>query len=263
MWNWTLGTLTLYQLVNCFLIYSVIGWMMETVVVSFSQKRFVKRGFLNGPLCPIYGTGMAIILLALDPIKGNVVGLFIGGMLLASALEYLTGWAMEKIFHAQWWDYSHKFCNLHGRICLFNSLAWGFLSLGMVLFVQPALLRVIDRLPAHPTQVVLSVLVGILAVDTVFSIIGAGGLVQRLNKLEALGERIRTALGERLDVPKAQFEAWKQRYEQLLSQRNPLHRRLLSAFPRFKSLRAPTALADLKQRLFSKARRRHDKNKGN
>ena len=98
----------LYDYLFYFVVYSFIGWCTEVCFCSVSTGKFVNRGFLNGPVCPIYGFGMVIVIYILTPVTENVFLLFFGSMILASALELVTGWALKKLFHTSWWDYSDK-----------------------------------------------------------------------------------------------------------------------------------------------------------
>ena len=105
-----------------FTIYSLLGWVCESTYCSILAKKLINRGFLNGPFCPIYGVGALLIVKLLSPFSHNLVILFFASLLLTSLLEYLTGFAMEKLFHAKWWDYSHRRFNIQGRVCLGNAL---------------------------------------------------------------------------------------------------------------------------------------------
>ena len=108
-------------IINCFLwfiFYSVIGWITETLIFAIRDKKSVKRGFLFGPLCPIYGTGAVVCYLLLYGRVTNFFALFGIGLLLCDTIEYITSFVMEKAFHAKWWDYSNQKFNIKGRICL-------------------------------------------------------------------------------------------------------------------------------------------------
>ena len=108
-----------------FVLYSFIGWMYESILCSVAGKKLVNRGFLNGPVCPVYGTGAVAVVFVLSPLKDKPLALFLTSALLTTSLEYLTSWAMEKLFHARWWDYSKRFLNIHGRVCLRGFVAFG------------------------------------------------------------------------------------------------------------------------------------------
>ncbi|HBB29668.1 MAG TPA: hypothetical protein DC000_10580, partial [Clostridiales bacterium] len=104
-----------------FIMYSVIGWICEVIFCSIPEKKFINRGFLNGPLCPIYGFGALIVIFFLTPFKDSIFLVFIFGLIVTSTLEYFTSYAMEKLFHSKWWDYSNNRFNINGRVCLLNS----------------------------------------------------------------------------------------------------------------------------------------------
>ncbi|MCQ2508371.1 MAG: hypothetical protein MJ097_06250 [Dorea sp.] len=113
------------QVLNYFLIYAFLGWVLEVVYHVVCQGVVVNRGFLNGPVCPIYGFGMIFVLNLLSPVMGNLPMLFLGGMFLTTFIELIGGWALEKLFHMRWWDYSREPFNLNGYICPKFALAWG------------------------------------------------------------------------------------------------------------------------------------------
>lgn len=123
-------------LITSFFIYSVIGWVWETIVCSVQEKKFVYRGFLNGPYCPIYGFGALAFIFFASPFSFSPITLFIAGTIIASVLEYVTSYILEKSFHTKWWDYSDHKYNLNGRIALIPSLFWGFLSVILIYFVN-------------------------------------------------------------------------------------------------------------------------------
>ena len=114
------------------MIYSVIGWIYESTICSIGQRKLINRGFLNGPYCPIYGTGAVLVLLVLGRIQ-NPVLLFFAGAVLTCSLEYLTSWLMEKLFHARWWDYSKRKFNIGGRVCLIGAVVFGAFSVVLIL----------------------------------------------------------------------------------------------------------------------------------
>ncbi len=196
---YSLVDMTLY-----FFIYSFCGWLMETVLCSIREHRFINRGFLNGPLCPIYGCGILLILTFLLPVRDSIPRaevavpvIFLAGAVLASAVEYFTSWAMEKLFHARWWDYSKHRFNLNGRICLSISAAWGLLATVFVYQIQPhfeSLIAWLYRLSSWLPQIMAAVLLAALAVDTVISARIARTLGNKLEQLDKLGELIRAHL---------------------------------------------------------------------
>ena len=117
---------SLYHVLAFFLIYSCTGWCLEVIFAAATTGQLVNRGFLNGPVCPIYGFGMVIVLFTLTPLQDSVLLLYIGGVILPSALELVGGWALYKLYHTRWWDYSDFPFNIGGYICLEFSLLWAW-----------------------------------------------------------------------------------------------------------------------------------------
>lgn len=121
------------QVILLFFIYSFIGWLWETVYCSLKAKKFVYRGFLVGPYCPIYGFGVLSVLYFVEPFENNLLVLYVGSAVLVTILEYVTSYGLEKLFHASWWDYHDVPFNLNGRVALPVSL---FLGIGVCLDCQ-------------------------------------------------------------------------------------------------------------------------------
>lgn len=130
-----------------FVIYSVCGWIIETLLYVIRDKKVVKRGFLFGPLCPIYGTGAVICTFLLYGRINNVFLLFVLGLLLCGSLEYLTHFVMEKLFHAMWWDYSNRRFNIKGRVYLNGLIYFGIGAVLIVKVFQPLVYKLIDLMP--------------------------------------------------------------------------------------------------------------------
>ena len=128
-----------------FWLYSFLGWLMETILVSLQSKKFINRGFFMGPYCPIYGTG-GVLLLVLSPYKDSPFLVFILSIVICSIIEYLTSYILEMIYKVRWWDYSNRMFNLNGRVCLFNSICFGLLGMLMVSYLNPVFLNLITSL---------------------------------------------------------------------------------------------------------------------
>ena len=122
-----------------FIIYSNLGWLMEVTLKSIELKKFINRGFLIGPICPIYGYGCLLIIILLKNFTSNIVLLFFSSVIICSILEYLTSYIMEKLFKARWWDYSRRKYNINGRICLNTMIPFGLLGCLMMYVVNPFL----------------------------------------------------------------------------------------------------------------------------
>lgn len=180
---------TLYSIFYFFTIYSFMGWAFESTLVSITSKKFVNRGFLNGPFCPIYAVGALSILLALSPLKNNITYIYIGGCIVATIVEYIIGFTMEKLFHAKWWDYSDKRFNLDGRICLTSSIGWGFLSILMMYLIQPFVERVVNKIPINIGYILIIFLIAYFLTDTIIT-------VYNVIKLNGKLEQIRISIQE-------------------------------------------------------------------
>lgn len=118
-----------YHWITFFFIYCFCGWIFESTYVSLKSRRFVNRGFLRLPMLPLYGTGAVMMLWASLPFKDHIVLVYFAGVVAATLLEYVTGYAMERLFKMKYWDYTNQPFNLHGYICLSSSIAWGFLTI--------------------------------------------------------------------------------------------------------------------------------------
>lgn len=154
-----------------FFAYSFIGWIYESTLVSVRKKSFVNRGFVNGPVIPIYGVGATIIYIFFWQIRTQYLIIFFGGMILASMLEYFTSWIMEVLFHARWWDYSDKLFNIKGRVCLLAGTAWGFMSLLEIGVLQPRVVRVYEAIPRVTGIYVVSIALLLFIIDMWITIV--------------------------------------------------------------------------------------------
>ena len=137
----------LYHLVACFFLFSIIGWMVESIYISFCNRKLTNRGFMTGPFCPIYGVGATLGYIILHPFANNIVALYIIGALLATLFEFLVAKLMIKLFGEVWWDYNDKFCNYKGVICLESTLAWGLYAVIIITFLFEKVISFVDRYP--------------------------------------------------------------------------------------------------------------------
>ena len=181
---------SLYHVLAFFLIYSCTGWCLEVIFAAATTGQLVNRGFLNGPVCPIYGFGMIIVLFALTPLQDSVLLLYIGGVILPSALELVGGWALYKLYHTRWWDYSEFPFNIGGYICLQFSLLWGVGTLVVMRIVHPVVAGLVDMVPPFIGLVVMCVLYAVYAADVVVTAFAASGLAQTLDAMEQLADSI-------------------------------------------------------------------------
>ena len=190
------------QWVLLFYFYCLCGWVWESCYVSACQRRWVNRGFLHGPLLPIYGSGAIIILFAVIPVAENLFLVWLFGMVAATALEYVTGAAMERIFKVRYWDYSGQKFNLNGHICLTRSIAWGFFSILLVRFVHPPIGRLLARVPALVVDPAALALTAAFTADVVCSVQAALDLRDVLTRLTEENEELRR-LARRAEIAAA------------------------------------------------------------
>ena len=179
---------SLYQVFAYFLIYSCLGWCLEVIYAAVTTGQLINRGFLNGPVCPIYGFGMVIVLFALTPLSHSLLLLYLGGVILPSALELVGGWALYKLYHTRWWDYSDDPFNIGGYICLEFSLLWGVGTLIVMKLVHPIIADAVALIPPLVGLVLMFLLYGIYAADTIATAFAASDLARDLDALEKVAD---------------------------------------------------------------------------
>ncbi|WP_236895322.1 putative ABC transporter permease [Clostridium beijerinckii] len=136
-----------YNLIYFFVFYSFAGWCLEVLYYFKNERRFVNRGFLYGPFCPIYGFGVLFLVVFLDNYKNNIFALFFLACFFTTVLEYITGFVLEKAFKTKWWDYTDDPLNIHGRVCLLYSLLWGVGEVGIIKIIHPIVVNIINNIP--------------------------------------------------------------------------------------------------------------------
>ena len=165
MWTRELFGSDVYHLIAAFIIYSVLGWFVESVYMSFCNHRLTNRGFAKGPFCPIYGFGAVIGYLVLNPLSGHYVTLYLTGAFLATTFEYLVGIMMQKLLGEVWWDYTEKPMNYKGIICLESTIAWGFYAIIITMFLHERVLHLIDAMDMVYGRILCIVILAIVTVD--------------------------------------------------------------------------------------------------
>ena len=179
-----------YYFVQFFFIYGFLGWCTEVAFAAWKERTFVNRGFLNGPICPIYGFGVCSVVYLLKPFESNFILLYISSVILVSALEWLTGFLLEKLFHHKWWDYSNMPLNLNGYICLLFSLIWGVFCVAIVSVIHPFIQRCVFRLPVTLTMVVLVILSISMFADHYITASEILKLNKRLAKMQEIADEL-------------------------------------------------------------------------
>ncbi|MCU6687001.1 hypothetical protein OCV99_10650 [Dorea acetigenes] len=180
----------IYYLILYFFTYGFLGWCAEVAYAAVKEKRFVNRGFLNGPICPVYGVGVSAVLLLLEPFENNLVILYVASVIIVTLIEGLTGFALDKIFHHKWWDYSGQPFNIGGYVCPIFSLVWGVACIFIVKVFQPLVYRVAEALP-HALGVALIVVLSIVTFADLY--VTASGILKFNKRLEMM-ERIASEL---------------------------------------------------------------------
>ena len=187
------------QWVLLFFFYCLCGWVWESCYVSARRRRWVNRGFLHGPVLPIYGSGAVLILLFTLPVRNYPVLLYLCGAAAATLLEYFTGAAMEGLFKVRYWDYTGQKFNMNGYICLSSSIAWGVFSILLVKLIHPPIARLVLSIPAAVAMPLALALVAGFTVDAVRSVQAALDLRAMLEKLTEENEELRR-LARRVEI---------------------------------------------------------------
>ena len=202
-----------------FIIYSFIGWTLETVRCGLITKKWVNRGFLIGPYCPIYGISCVCMYLLLEIYINDILVVFVFASIICSIIEYMTSYIMEKMYKTRWWDYSHMKFNINGRICLQNAVIFGLLSLLILYIVNPFFVNVLNMLPEIWLQFISLSLAMIVATDFVTTLF----VMKIIKKLS-------------FEAKKDNTEEVTERVKQILTNSsNILVRRITNAFPNLKS----------------------------
>lgn len=266
-----------YSLVLYFAVYSLIGWVCETVSESYLARRFINRGFLNGPFCPVYGFGAFAVLWATRGLPRNAVLIFIVSAVVTTALEYFTGWLLETLFQAKWWDYSHMKYNIHGRVCLLNTVLFGLMCVALVFFLHPFFARETALLPPAAGKWAAAGLLCYFAADFAVSVATVLRLNRRLRRISELAAAVREKLDaygwydsinlrERIDrffetVSEGDHPIYqsllgiRERFAGLAEDNRLLQRRIIRAFPHFRSVAYPEALTYLRELIVSAAKK--------
>lgn len=185
-----------FEILIYFIIYSFLGWIMESTFRSIKENKIINTGFLKGPFCPIYGFGAIIMFLFLDQFENKPILLFFIAMITLTIWEYLVGVLLEKIFKTKYWDYSnHKF-NLQGRICLINSIYWGVLGVIFVKYIHPCIQGLISKVDIQILYYISSTVTVVFLVDMIASIIKVKNISITLEKIEELNKEIKEKLKE-------------------------------------------------------------------
>ena len=205
-----------------FIVYAILGWCMEVIGKLIECKRFINRGFLIGPYCPIYGYGAILITFLLNRYSSDPIVLFVMGMVVCGILEYLTSCFMETIFKARWWDYSQRKFNINGRVCLNTIIPFGLLGMFIMYVSNPFFIEKIKIIPEKVINITFWSIIAIYMIDNIVSFI----VIKYVSKSEK-------DLGKELD----NTEEITKKVKEILQSKSILHRRLLNAYPNFEAVK--------------------------
>ncbi len=274
-----------YQVAWFFIIYAFLGWCVEVCFCTIVTRQWVNRGFLNGPVCPIYGFGMLSIVTVLTPLKYNPLLLFLGAMILCSALELVTGYVLKKLFHTSWWDYSDQKFQIGGYICLKFSIIWGLGGMAALYILHPVVEKIVYAVQNRFGLILLILCLGLFVVDGIVTV----NIIAKLNRnlgeitrlttmLHSASDTIAENLGEnalsahdKYTEKKAELSQTKEalsdtaqtKYAELTNKVNVLQKelqeaklfgtaRLIKAFPKIKSNQYAEALENIRKHLHRK-----------
>ena len=195
-----------------FMLYSFLGWLLETCYCSIRQRRLVPRGFLYGPVCPIYGAGVLLMILFFTPLKECLPVFYLVAVVVMSTWEYFVGWLLETTTHVKYWDYSNYRFNLKGRICLWVALVWGALSYLVIFWIHPPIQRLYAAIPPWLVGVLCALLLALLLVDTALTVRHLALISRLVAGVTAAGQQLqvqfalgRAELGDLLEARSAQL----------------------------------------------------------
>mgnify|MGYP002518686525 FL=1 len=212
-----------------FIIYSFIGWSIEVVGKLIEKHKFINRGFLVGPICPIYGWGCIAIILLLSKYKSSPIILFLMAIIICSILEYFTSYFMEKLFHVRWWDYTRRKYNINGRICAETMIPFGLLGCLVVYVVNPIFAGLLNKIPVNTLNILAIIIFTLYIIDNVVSLSVMFGFKGTLKTVEKDGT-----------------EEITKKVREVLLQRNFLYKRLVNAFPNITSKKERLELLESK-----------------
>lgn len=255
-----------------FIAYSFLGWCVETTYCCIRERRWVFRGFLCGPICPIYGVGALIMVLFFSPLTFDPVLFYLTATVVMSAWEYLVGWFLEATTHIKYWDYSDRRFHIHGRLCLQISLCWGVLSYVTIFLIHPSVVHWFDRIPMWLRYTLSGSLGTLLLVDIITTIRHLALTASLLAQLEQVHEQLqvqtalaRAELGDKLETLGGRLEEASLRKREEYQRLSALHDRLLERAEkqsrrfrrRYSHMSAPQFPARLKE-VAERGRQIHD-----
>ena len=197
-----------YYLMLYFFVYGFLGWCTEVAFAAVKEQRFVNRGFLNGPICPIYGVGVSAVVFFLEPYSHKLLLLYVASVIIVTVIEGLTGWIMDVLFHSKWWDYSDMKFNIGGYVCLTFSLIWGVACVAIMKFIHPLIHKMLSFIPHTLGIVIIVLLTAALIADlsvTVSAILKFNKHLEHMEKIAKELHEISDQIGD--DISEKVFAA--------------------------------------------------------
>lgn len=258
---------SLYQMFIMFCIWSFIGWCIEVCYMTLETGEYQNRGFLNMPICPIYGFGVLMVVTFFRPLNHTVFPLFLATALLCTTFELLVGMGMEKLFHTRWWDYSHEKFNFKGYICLKVSLLWGFGCVLVVRVAHPLVEKLVDAIPVKAGMVFIIIMSVLIAIDVISSFCAVDSLNNRLKQIDEISKimlkssvKIGKKLANETNEIKEKYDKLmdskeiaeiKEKYDKLMSLKDAQVERFLKAYPNIRSISYSESMEKLKEKYYS------------
>lgn len=252
-----------YELLWIFVIYAFFGWCTEVAYAGVNHGKFVNRGFLNGPYCPIYGCGVVLVVVVLTPLKENLLILFIGSFLLTSIIEFFTGFILEKVFHNKWWDYSKVPFNIKGYVCLKFSIYWGLACTFVMKIIHPIIYKFITVLPKILGIVLIFIFFSGFLVDIIITVASILKLNKHLKLMDEIAlqiHKVSDEIGENIyggvvvaEELIKQKDELTEKYKEILEKKTIGAKRLVKAFPEMTHTRQNEALQKYKEFIIKKA----------
>lgn len=243
-------------LILFFTIYAFTGWVLEVIYTRFDEHRWVNRGFLKGPFCPIYGLGAVSCLIFLAPLQHNMLLFIPITMVTATLLEYLISSFFDAVFNVTLWSYSHKKFNYKGRICLEFTILWGIIGFVFTTWIHPNVDRFVNRFSPRHLHIAAGIASLILMLDLITSVAEAAVSTERLKRLERVEAKIQEsnielaeATGSRLEIIQAKLNELNNIRTILFEHILKKGKRLFSAFPTMRSKHFPNAIESLKEHI--------------
>ncbi len=262
----------LYYFILFFYVYGFLGWCTEVAYATIREQRFVNRGFLNGPICPVYGIGVGMVVILLTSREWSLVALYVVSTVLVTAIEGVTGYLMDKLFHHKWWDYSNQPLNIGGYVCLLFSLAWGIACVLIVRVIHPIIFKGIVLIPVTAGIILAFILSIALFADiytTTAEILKLNKKLESMEKISIELKEISNLLGENIHENvmetmersegartqlelKTKYAELKEKYAELSERSGVITRRLVGAFPKMESRLYKEPLNELKKYIWRK-----------